>query len=68
MLNAKDLRKLKRSELFELLVEQAKEIILEHSEVLHQCAALLLEKEKVQKAEFEALFTKESSEGSKSDI
>ncbi|HEM3169940.1 hypothetical protein [Streptococcus suis] len=26
MLNAKDLRKLKRSELFELLVEQAKEI------------------------------------------
>ena len=48
--------------------ERAKEIILEHSEVLHQCAALLLEKEKVQKAEFEALFTKESSEGSKSDI
>ena len=48
--------------------ERAKEIILEHSEVLHQCAALLLEKEKVQKAEFESLFTKESSEGSKSDI
>ena len=37
--------------------QRAKEIILQHQEVLHKCAALLLEKEKVQRDEFEALFT-----------
>lgn len=37
--------------------EKAKEIIMEHQDVLHKCAALLLEKEKVQRDEFEALFT-----------
>ena len=37
--------------------EQAKEIILEHQDVLHQCAALLLKKEKVHREEFETLFT-----------
>ena len=36
---------------------RAKEIILEHQNVLHSCAALLLEKEKVHREEFEALFT-----------
>lgn len=35
---------------------RAKEIILEHTDVLHRCAALLLEKEKINRAEFEALF------------
>ena len=36
---------------------RAKEIILQHMDVLHKCAELLLEKEKVQRDEFEALFT-----------
>ena len=35
---------------------RAKEIIMEHEKVLHSCAQLLLEKEKIGKAEFEALF------------
>lgn len=37
--------------------KKAREIILEYEDVLHKCAALLLEKEKVQRDEFEALFT-----------
>ena len=36
--------------------QKAKEIILEHEDVLHKCAQLLLEKEKISRAEFEALF------------
>jgi cell division protease FtsH len=40
--------------------EKAKEIILSHMGVLHSCAALLLEKEKVHQEEFEALFTTET--------
>lgn len=35
---------------------KAKAIILEHEEVLHKAAALLLEKEKISREEFEALF------------
>jgi len=35
---------------------KAKAIITEHMEVLHSCAKLLLEKEKIGRAEFEALF------------
>ncbi len=35
---------------------KAKEIILEHEKVLHECARLLLEKEKISRVEFEALF------------
>lgn len=35
---------------------KAKAIILEHEQVLHKCAALLLEKEKIGREEFEALF------------
>ena len=34
----------------------AKRIILEHMDVLHACAALLIEKERINSAEFEALF------------
>ncbi len=37
---------------------KAKAIILEHEGVLHRCAELLLEKEKIGRAEFEALFDK----------
>lgn len=35
---------------------KAKQIILEHEGILHNCAALLLEKEKINREEFEALF------------
>ncbi len=35
---------------------KAKEIIMKHEEVLHKCAKLLLEKEKINREEFEALF------------
>ena len=41
--------------------DRAKEIIMEHEDVLHSCAKLLLEKEKVHRDEFEALFTREKS-------
>lgn len=41
---------------------KAKAIILEHTDVLHKCAELLLEKEKIGREEFEALFeTKDNS-------
>ncbi len=39
--------------------EKARAIILEHSDILHDCARLLLEKEKIGRAEFESLFNKE---------
>ena len=35
---------------------KAKDIILQHENVLHSCAKLLLEKEKINREEFEALF------------
>ena len=41
--------------------DRAKEIIMEYEDVLHSCAKLLLEKEKVHRDEFEALFTRENS-------
>ena len=37
---------------------KAKEIILEQENVLHKCAELLLEKEKINRTEFESLFDK----------
>lgn len=40
---------------------KAKEIILENIEVLHKCAELLLEKEKVGRDEFEALFEQKNT-------
>ena len=36
--------------------KKAKEIILQYEDVLHSCTALLLEKEKITREEFEALF------------
>lgn len=39
--------------------EKATSIINEHLDVLHSCAELLLEKEKITKEEFEALFNKD---------
>ena len=38
--------------------KDAKRIILEHESVLHSCAELLLEKEKITREEFESLFVK----------
>ena len=38
---------------------KAKQIILDHEDVLHSCCALLMEKEKIGQAEFEALFKDE---------
>ena len=48
--------------------DNAKKIISEHMEVLHGCAKLLLEKEKVHRDEFEALFTMEKSGESNESI
>ncbi len=42
--------------------EKAKSIIEEHMDVLHACANLLLEKEKIGREEFEQLFTKAEPE------
>ncbi len=42
--------------------EKAEALIKEHEDVLHSCAQLLLEKEKISKEEFEALFRQESEE------
>ncbi len=36
--------------------QKARDIIMEHEGVLHKCAKLLLEKEKINRAEFESLF------------
>ena len=40
--------------------QDAKAMIEEHMDVLHKCAALLLEKERINRAEFEALFDTET--------
>ncbi len=42
---------------------KAKEIILKHMDVLHDCASLLLKKEKIGRAEFEALFDRKDGAG-----
>ena len=36
--------------------QKSKEILMEHETILHRCADLLLEKEKISRDEFEALF------------
>ena len=42
--------------------KDAKAMIEEHIDVLHKCAALLLEKERINRAEFEALFEPETED------
>ncbi len=42
--------------------KDAKRIITEHEDVLHACADLLLEKEKISREEFEALFEKNAED------
>ena len=41
---------------------QAKSILEEHTDILHKCAKLLMEKERIDRAEFEALFEKDGEE------
>lgn len=48
--------------------KKAKDIILEHEKVLHSCAALLLEKEKIGREEFEALFEQKDAEEGEIEI
>lgn len=41
---------------------QAKSILEEHIDILHKCAKLLMEKERIDRTEFEALFEKDGEE------
>ncbi len=47
--------------------EDAKRIIEEHMDVLHACAALLMEKERINREEFEALFDRREVSASESE-
>ena len=49
-------------EIIDECYEKAKKIIREHEEILNRCADLLLEKEKVNREEFEGLFQEESKQ------
>ena len=67
----KEIKKQRDEEIRRIISEchdRAKKIILEHEDVLHKCASLLLEKEKVHRDEFEALFTTENPETENSSI
>ena len=46
---------------------KAKSILEEHMDVLHACAKLLMEKERIDRAEFEALFDKKEDAADVSD-
>ena len=48
--------------------EQALAIIHQHIEILHRCSAILLEKEKIHREEFEALFEEMASEAATEGI
>ena len=48
--------------------EQALAIIHQYIEILHRCSAILLEKEKIHREEFEALFKEMASEAATEDI
>ncbi len=43
--------------------EKARKMLTEHMDVLHRCAALLIEKERIGREEFEALFDKGATQG-----
>ena len=47
---------------------KAGKIIREHMDILHKCAAILLEKEKIHREEFEALFEERTSEAASEEI
>ena len=68
---SEDVAKAIDSEIHSIIEEchdNAKKIISEHMDVLHGCAKLLLEKEKVHRDEFEALFTMEKQGESNDSI
>ncbi|MBO5425906.1 MAG: ATP-dependent zinc metalloprotease FtsH, partial [Lachnospiraceae bacterium] len=48
--------------------EEAKKIIVENMEVLHKCANLLLEKERIDRNEFEELFGRPNTENSEDPV
>lgn len=48
--------------------QEAKRIITEHIDVLHKCAELLLEKERIERNEFEALFDVDNVENSEEAV
>ena len=48
--------------------QEAKRIITEHIDVLHKCAELLLEKERIERNEFEALFDVDNVENSEETV
>ena len=47
--------------------DEAKRIITENMDVLHKCANLLLEKERIERDEFEALFSENCADSTKND-
>ena len=47
--------------------DEAKRIITENMDVLHKCANLLLEKERIERDEFEALFSEDCADSTKND-
>ena len=47
--------------------DEAKRIITENMDVLHKCANLLLEKERIERDEFEALFNADCADSTKND-
>ncbi len=47
---------------------RARKIIEEHGEILHRCAELLIEKEKISQVEFESLFLCKTDENEVSDL
>lgn len=47
--------------------EEARAMIMAHMDVLHKCAELLLEKERINRAEFEALFDEEAGSDTNDD-
>ena len=42
--------------------KEAKAILEENIDILHKCASILLEKERIARPEFEALFVKEQTD------
>ena len=45
---------------------EAKRILIEHNDVLHNCAKLLIEKERINREEFESLFADDNNNAAKS--
>ena len=46
----------------DMCYKEAKAILEENIDILHKCASILLEKERIARPEFEALFVKEQTD------